>query len=224
MTLLNDIFFCTVVNTVDNSKLSKFPTSFLQCSAGSGPVTWLYTGSRDFMTSENLVSQGKLWMSSTIDYALVFGEIFFPYFLLESVSALVVNLLDHRNFLDAGGYIVYTLQTFKVSDKPMVKKSRIIYPPTSPSAHKVGKNVSWVSCKNLPMQSTNWYLIACFFFRKLLKFLLENLRNSLMPRFRKISQMLGLRGNFQFAQVYMDKGGFRGGGGMGSYVPRTHPL
>ena len=156
MTLLNDIFFCTVVNTVDNSKLSKFPTSFLQCSAGSGPVTWLYTGSRDFMTSENLVSQGKLWMSSTIDYALVFGEIFFPYFLLESVSALVVNLLDHRNFLDAGGYIPCK---HLVSDK----KSRIIYPPTSPSAHKVGKNVSWVSCKNLPMQSTNWYLIACFF-------------------------------------------------------------
>ena len=53
-------------------------------------------------------------MSSTIDYALVFGEKKFPYFLLESVSALVVNLLDHRNFLDAGGY---TLQTFSLRQK-----------------------------------------------------------------------------------------------------------
>jgi len=40
-----------------------------------------------------------------------------------------------------------SLQTFIQTNGELIK-SRIIYPPTSPSAHKVGKNVSWVY-KNL---------------------------------------------------------------------------
>ena len=40
--------------------------------------------------------------------------------------------------------LVMILRKHLVSDKPMANIFRIIYPTSSPSAHKVGKNVSWV--------------------------------------------------------------------------------